>query len=366
MGLYTYLFCDLVTNNVLAELPLKRVVIEQKLNAIGTLQGQIPIADPAVAKQQALTASQPGRTALYVDRQGTLIWGGIIWTRKYSAGPALGGGPFVLQLGGTEFISYFHRRRLSANKTYTNSDQFAIVQDLVNYAQGVPGGNIGVNVGSNTSGVLRSQTWEATQLKNIGEAITELSGMDMGFDYAIDVAYVSGVPTKTLNLSYPRRGNPAQTTGWVFEYPGNVVDYMWPEDSSKQAITAYAQGAGSGASMLRSSTTNTALINGGYPLLEEAYSYKDITMQATLDAHAVADMKALSSPVSLPQLLVKPTLDPVLGSYTIGDDIRIRISDSRWPAPGIDTYMRIIGIKVQPQDDGMPERVILTLGAAAQ
>jgi hypothetical protein len=56
---------------------------------------------------------------------------------------------------------------------------------------------------------------------------------------------------------------------------------------------------------------------------------------------------------------VPPYVDPVYGSYEVGDDARIIIQDNRFPA-GLDEIYRIVGVSVQPGEDG-PERATLTL-----
>jgi hypothetical protein len=62
-------------------------------------------------------------------------------------------------------------------------------------------------------------------------------------------------------------------------------------------------------------------------------------------------------PVSI-KIIYPPYLDPLLGTYNLGDDIRIRLNDDR--AGQVDDYYRIVGISVQPGENG-PERATLTL-----
>jgi len=361
MAVYRYRFYDLATNSLLGELPLIGVTFASKFNDVGDFSASLLMADSRIAAMQPLTVTQPGRTAVYVDRDGTLVWGGVVVLRGYQAST------FMLAIRASEFMWYFSQKRVIATtKAYTNQDQLFIAQDLVNYAQGVASGSIGVVVPSNTSGVLRTVTYNSTDRKKVGQAIADLAQLDNGFDWAIDVAYVAGLPTKTLTLSYPRRGVTFQNSGWTFEYPGNIHDYTWPEDSSSQAITAYVQGAGTGTNMVSATNTNTALLDGGYPLIEDLFQAKDQTDPGMLAARAVAAVKAYANPVVLPQLYVRANQDPLLGSYKAGDDVRVRITDPRWPAqagaPGLETFYRITTIQVTPQDNA-PETVTLTLGA---
>ncbi|MFI9149466.1 hypothetical protein [Streptomyces sp. NPDC053367] len=73
---YRYLTTHALTNKVLAsDLPLTGVEFGPALSASGTLTG-------AVAPRLAhLVRSQldPGNTKIYVERDGRLLWGGIVW-----------------------------------------------------------------------------------------------------------------------------------------------------------------------------------------------------------------------------------------------------------------------------------------------
>lgn len=356
---YTYLFCDLRTNAILAELPLKNVSASRVLNGAGTFSASLSLN--SISDLDPIGSTQPSRTAVYIDRDGVLIWGGIIWNRDYSSTGE------EMTLGGSEFWSYFKGRRIIDTLTFTTADQLTIAQDLIDYAQAKAGGNIGIVVGSEVSGVTRDRIYYRYDLKPLAEAVEQLSAVQNGFDFVIDVGYSSGVPTKTLVLNYPRRGSLVSTTGLLFDYPGNVINFRWPEDGSRQALTSYAIGSGEGDAMIISSASRPDLIDAGYPLLEESKSYKDVTIQATLDAHARADVEAVAYPITVPPITIKANQDPVLGSYTVGDNIRIKVSASsddlriceRFP-DGLDTYKRIVSYTIHPDS----ETVVLAFGDA--
>jgi hypothetical protein len=363
---YTFLFADLITNAIVGEFALSNVSFGRVLNGAGSFYGTLKISDPKIAKANPLGSTQPGRTALYIDRDGVLVWGGIIWTRRYQASVQ------ALALGGLEFWSYFARRRIRDTLAFAATDQLAIAQAIINNLQGKPGGNIGVVVGSEVSGVLRDQTYNSWELKPGATSIEQLAALQNGFDFSIDVAYAGGVPSKQLVLGYPRRGATANQTGVFFELPGNVIDYDYPEDASGEADTMYAIGAGQGSSMLLSTAGRPDLIAAGYPLLEDVSSYTDVVIQATLDAHALADVGAKAGPIVLPEVTVAASIDPVLGSYSTGDDGRLRVTDPRfnlgwdpvakaWLGPGLDTFYRVIGYDVTIPETGY-ETVRVRLG----
>jgi hypothetical protein len=368
-GAYRFLFADLVTNAILAELPLVGVSATRTLKGAGTFTAKLALGDPKVTALDWFNATQPARTGLYVDRDGVLVYGGILWTRRKP--PTAPGSPVFLELAGSEFWSYYRRRYITSTATFAATDQLTIAQSIMNTAIAVRGGDIGLNVAAPiASGVLRDRTYNYYELKPVAEAVDQLSAVDGGFDFGIDLSYVNGVPTKTLNWNYPRRGASLLSTGIVFEKPGNIVDYSYPEDGTLMADKTTALGAGQGDNMLRSSASITSLIDGGYPLLEATQSYKDVLVQATLDAHARADVTALQSPVTLPEIWVRADQDPVLGSYTPGDDVRVRINDERFPAATatsvdrtLDAYYRLLSMTMTPQENATPESVYLQLGA---
>ena len=154
-------------------------------------------------------------------------------------------------------------------------------------------------------------------------------------------------------------------SGWVWEYPGNIQSYNWPEDASQQTTWAYATGSGIPPGQMLSFAVNIASMTAGYPLLESKTSHTDVLVQATLDAHAASALAAYAYPVVIPTIDIRGDLDPVIGSYTVGDEIRLRITDDRFPGTqtgaGLDVTKRITAIAVIPPGTGN-ETITLTLG----
>jgi len=357
---YAYLFTDLLTNAVLAELPLKGVSFTQALNGAGTFAAQLPLGDSRVAALNPIDATAPGRTAIWVDRGGTLVWGGVLWLRRWNSDARM------LELAGAEFGSFLKAGRLTTYKNYSGWEYCDSIRDMLAWDAARTGRNIGMGVSANSSGIAVATdalTVYGYELKTILDIINQLATLPNGVDYAVDVAYVSGVPTKTFNIGWPRRGRLLGDTGWVFEHPGNIVKYVWPEDATSMADTIWATGAGTGDAMLVVAGSDPSLLGAGFPLLEDVVAHKDIRDLGMLAAYANADVAIRNYPVVVPELYVRADMDPVLGSYIVGDDVRVRILDDRFVAPGLDQYNRIVDLTVKPGDDA-PEEVILHLGAA--
>ena len=358
MAQYRYLFTDLLSNTVIAELPLTGVNFTQQLNAAGTFTGHLLLSGVNAVAMNVTAGTIPARTGVYVDRDGTLVWGGIIWSRDYSSSGQ------TLTIQAREFESYFERRRITSTVAFTTTDQLAIVRSLVNTAQAATNGNIGITVGSETSSVLVSRTYDGYELKSVFSAITDLSKSQQGFDFNIYIYYDSnGNPARTLRLGYPRYGkiySSTSTTQAVLDLPsGNIVEYEYPEDGATTANTIYALGAGSNEGKLIATVQDATKISTGWPLLEDQANYSDITDSTLLTNLATSQVNTVSTPPITMKVIITTYNDPILGSYEVGDDIRIRITDDRFPT-GLDTYYRLVAYNVTVGENG-PERVTMTL-----
>ena len=100
---YRYYTVDLLTNNVIAEIPFTGVSYSRALSKAGSFSGDIPMID-ATSSFNLYETTMPGKTALYVLRNGVCVWGGIIWSRSYSPASK------TLTIDGQEFISYLYHR----------------------------------------------------------------------------------------------------------------------------------------------------------------------------------------------------------------------------------------------------------------
>lgn len=358
---YRYLAYGLVSNTQITELPLTGVTYGRVLNGAGTLSASLRLPEPVDVEARLLAAdyiagSSPARAVIYVERDGVILDGYIVWTREYDSDER------TLTIGGAGLWSYFRRRRIRFDYDETG-DQLAHAQLLVWSAQQYPGGNISVTAGAETSGVPRTYAWTAQQAKPFAEAIENIADNYPGFDFSVDVAYESGVPVRRLRCWYPRKGRTAAFTGHVFELGRNITKLTWPEDASRTANTIIGQGAGTGETMVTADAAEPSLFADGYPLLEDVVSFKDVTNPDTLARHAESALNDVRVTAALPKLVVRGDLDPEIGAFTEGDDCRIRVQphqDPRWP-DGLEKFTRITAWQAVVPDDGGAEEVTLTV-----
>lgn len=108
---YRYFTTDLVSNTLIAEIPFTGVSYERAIKGAGKFSGKVPVIDRTTAFN-IYDATMPGKTGLYITRNGECVWGGIIWGRNYNLVSQ------ELDIDGAEFTSYFHHRRIW--KTWTH------------------------------------------------------------------------------------------------------------------------------------------------------------------------------------------------------------------------------------------------------
>lgn len=350
-GDWTYLVTDLRSGTISGELPLVNDTWTKMLNGAGTGQATLPLSN--LVKGDPYTLTTPGRTAVYALRDGNPWWGGIVWTRRYSSRTG------VVELGASDWWSYYdHRKVLPAlvggedyaglAVSYNQVEQNQIARNLVTLAHSHTGGDIGVQLDTTASGVLRDRNYYGYELSNVGEVLRQLTAIDGGPDIMFDVGAnvdSSGRPIKLMRIGTPQLG----TSGapHVFETGGNITDYDWPSDATRMATRSWALGEGIEAGQLMAMAEDSTRYTDGWPLLEQEMGYTTVSQMDTLQGHADADQHAARLPVVLPSLTVAGTRHPPFGTYGPGDDVRMVLQDD-FIRSGVDTRVRIVQLSVSP------------------
>jgi len=107
---YAYYTVNIVTNEVLAQIPFEDVSYERRVKEPGSFEGAISITDQT-ENLDLYNSTMPGKVALYVTRNGECVWGGIIWGRTYDLVER------ALAISAMEFTSYLQKRVIW--KTYS-------------------------------------------------------------------------------------------------------------------------------------------------------------------------------------------------------------------------------------------------------
>jgi hypothetical protein len=365
------------TNRINAEVPMTIKNVDLKLNDAGTLNGTLPVrgipGDP-------YRYTHPGRSCVYVLRDGEPWWGGIIWTRSYASGD--------LTVGCSDWWTYYdHRYIVGTSTEFPNIPapgtadtsgltaakgkvvygdtatgagvgQVAIIKDLIARASAVPGGDLGVKIiepGSPDT-IKRILSWTNFNLSDtVGEALRRLSGSASGGsgEQIIDGPdLMFGVHGWTPDGTAPQRalwiGGPQlihTAEGVVFEYRANLLDYTWPSDagSGKFATRAWAQGSGKGPTTLMTWADNTERLSNGWPLLETKLQKEEsLATFGMLSAAARGGLELVHTPEVIPSLTVRTDRPPYL-NYAPGDMATLVIRDDYF-RDRLTAQVRIIGI----------------------
>lgn len=356
---YSYQFVDLMSENVLAEIPLSNVRFSKLLNDSGVFSATLTIDEILRLKGiDVYDITTPVKRCLYILRDGVPMWGGLIWTRSYNSDS------HNVQLAGADFWSYYDHRKILqllpaapvpfdavAHLSSTSGlvDQNIIARSFIQVGDLHPGGDINIQLDSSLSGITRERVFEGYELAEIGDGMRKLAnvidGPDMTFDVALDI---NGVTRRHLRLGDPQLGQ--QGSPHVWEFGGNIQSYTWPSDGSRMATRMFAVGNGIEKGTPIAVAEETARYALGWPLLESEQGYSTVSTFAVLQEHADSDQLASRAPVVLPALIVRGDLPPVLGTYAVGDDALVIIQDEFHPN-GIETLMRIVQMEIAPGEE---------------
>jgi hypothetical protein len=108
---YRFFLTDLLSNEIISEVPFKNISYSRELRRAGKFSGKIPFIE-ATKGLNLYESTMPGRTGLYVMRNNACVWGGIIWSRSYNVGSE------ELSVEASEFISYFYKRNVWQTLVY--------------------------------------------------------------------------------------------------------------------------------------------------------------------------------------------------------------------------------------------------------
>jgi hypothetical protein len=108
---YRFFLTDLLSNEIISEVPFKDISFSRQIRRAGDFSGTISFI-PQTSGLNLYESTMPGRTGLYVMRNGVCVWGGIIWSRSYDVLSK------ELNVSASEFISYFYHRHVWQTLVY--------------------------------------------------------------------------------------------------------------------------------------------------------------------------------------------------------------------------------------------------------
>ena len=374
---------DINTNTQVCEIPAAGLTFDSRLNDAGSCDFTVNLTDPDSAAQLAplMPYVDSAPFAVYVDRDGVLVWGGWAKTNHYTHSTAS-----AFPIGAKEWPDYFSQRRCVA--TYdqaaypTGIDPASLIAIAVGDAQDPtkagPGGSVGINVvrtpasGSGLPRVVPTYTDQTFVAQVIADQTAGVTPGTGGVDVTTSVAWgpvVNGnrSPKVTLNVTSPRAGriagDPVNGSGLIVELL-NAVDFDWPNDFGSSATTLLEAGGGSGTVAPEVIVQAPGVAVGGLgqpPRIDKVVQHSTVFDKVMLQRFAYGEAQQFAPPVSTPTVTLRTADGNMpLGSWVMGDDVRLRAPGfERFPG-GVDSYWRIVQHTVTVPDEGVPT-VKLTL-----
>ena len=350
-------------NPIIAELPLTGVNYTNQLNSNGTFQGHLLLSGVNSNAVNAYDGTIPGKTilwVLYTDPESYAsipVWSGVIWARDYDSTTQ------TLSITAQEMMSLYQKRLISATKDYSAHfyDPSYIAYNLMQFAESQTHGSTGLLYNSITTSYATKKKYNGYELKSVYQAIKDLA--QNFFDFTIKpYAFSAGLQNRfTLGAPLGTTYSASNPNAFVFQLPGNLVGYQFPEDASMANNKLYGLGYGANNTKIIAIAVDPAKIGytGDWPLLENTANYIDVGDNQLLKDLTLGQLNATSYPPTTVQVMLAPYIDPIYPLYQIGDQVRLDIQDDYFPS-ALNTVMRIVAISVNPGENG-PSRVTVTL-----
>jgi hypothetical protein len=351
-----YLFGDLDSRQIIAELPLTGVSMEMKLNDWGIFRGTIHYDTSGIDNADIVAATTPGRSFLVVEREDVPVWDGIVWTSVYNSDAK------VQNITARTYEAYADANLIDVDFSRTAAEQRNIFCDLWSQLQSTNARNLSINVPAAFSTLVpRDLNVLASEYKTFFQVMSSISDGNNGFDWSISTIKQNNLYVRSIRVGYPFLGT-TDGSALSFDYPGNVTNYYKTSGMSNAGTNLFLLGAGEGSDMVVSSVVQADLIASGFKRFDVAIPRKDIEDQTQLDSLAVQLGALRRPPISVIKVFLKADLDPVFGSYGLGDSATVSITDPRHPS-GFTTTARIVAIAYNPQsNDGVEAAELIFQG----
>ena len=378
MSVYRYFATDVITGALRAtEIPLRVSSFSRNLGGVGQpgqLRGTLDLTKlTSSAATFLLSALEPRRTLLWAAQDGWPVWAGPMWDWTHQSAASN-----QLPINADELGSLFTRRQIRVDQVYTNVDEFDIIRNLINYALGKASGGVAqLQMTTNESGTLVSETFPAANLTKVMDAVNQIcTKYNLEYDFAPGFSSTNA-PIITLRIgTAATMGRPYSQTQLQMIYPGGAVDYMWPRLGSQgvNSLLAIASGSGGTAWVSNPAThgLDSADLAAGYPLLEDSVSYTGsvIGAQSQIDAYADYRQQLVQRSPTAARVSIAGGQMPTVQQVQLGDHVTFIATSTLHPAPatggpGLMVDGRIIGWTVYPPNGQQAERTDYFLGGVS-
>lgn len=335
--------------------PLSGAEVNPVLNGPGGIKGTITPEIASLKTDDGDHLLVPWSTAIYAEEDGHIRGGGILKDHDDEA-PRL-------QLDCIGHTGYLVDTRYTGAKSIERDDPLKISRHLWEHTQARPNFNIGIEfAGAEKSrdmfigddSILPTQTptkvtpyvlayYQTHDLAKEFDLLAELAPFEytMTHEWNADKTAIRHI----LHYGYPRLG--ARRTDLRFVVGENVpAQPKFEIGGDTYASDVIVLGAGEGSKMMRAEDSEPAPKRLGR---DAVIIDKTITTPTAAKKRAAAERKLLSGTADVTEIQVTQHDHARLGSYSVGDDIRIETADG-WS--GIRSlWVKILGIQIRPESN---------------
>lgn len=320
-----YVFGNLMTGEILEEIPLQGVVLNDSLEG-GDFQGTCGLDQSGRRNEDIVAATIPGRCYLVVERAGSPVWCGIVWSRTYQSQAK------SMQIFAKTMNQYASRRNILVALEYIDIEQRNIFRDLWLQMTADPNTPPFVIPGSySETTAIKSLSVEASELKRYGTAMDELAATTDGFEWRVSVVRASGAYNFVVTAGSPQLGMPLGSTSVVFEYPGNILNY-WKNDTIGTSGThILGVGSGEGDTMPVVEVIHSDLLAGGFPRYDYDIAFKDISDLDQLETLTTNQATLRKAPMPVYTVEMSASATPDFSEWGLGDGCKLVLKDPMHP-----------------------------------
>jgi hypothetical protein len=273
------------------------------------LNGGTSLKFGAEARDAALAELTVGKRGIKAYRDGELRFHGRVWEPVRYA-------PDVVQFECRDPWAVVKNRRIREEVSYALVDAGDIAWDLVSLQNGYK--TTRLREGANADSQDRDRTYEAGKL--VGEAIEQLAGVINGFWFRVDpVDGVAGTQAELVIL-HPASGADRDV---LFEFGEATSAGL--DGFDLQVLLPRNRIVARGGEGTEPAVAEDAASIAEYDLYEDEVSFTDVTVQATLQAHADAELRP--APIKTFTFDPGPTAPMLWDDFDVGDVVGFRIEN---------------------------------------
>lgn len=331
------------------DLPLFGTYMNKVMTRPGNFTGSVPLGTGIHIDADMLSATTPGKYAIYCERDGEIVWGGPIWSRTYSADSR------SCQITAQTWESVFDHVVFEEHVIQQSIEVITLFENLIDQMQLQAGNDfhIVVDVPAPITGWTRTVLKPNYEYHFVGSVLSELV-TDTELEYSIDIGAAVGgaddMPVPTLRLGSPKL---EFATDAEFDYPGSITNYWYPENASRGATRFAAVGAGSGNKVIRSVARDET--KSDWPSWWQTASYPAIGSPEAIVGKAQQGLLDSTIPIVVPT--IELAKDAVFDHFnTLGALIGIDITDARFPSSH-SFEKRMVGWELTPESADAEELI---------